>query len=106
MSVKAASSVFGVASLNVQLVNGNTLAPVGTVVKVPIGTTTNTYTAGSSAYQWGTDLTPSDVNGSALGVEISGNVTSGTAKITANTLIVTVYYELAGGCLLYTSRCV
>ena len=97
LSINAASSVFGVSSLNVQLINGNTLVPYGTAVKIPIGTTTNTYKAGSSAYQWGTTLTPSDVNGTALGVEVSATVTSGTATITANTLILTIYYQLAGG---------
>ena len=97
VTISAQCSVFGVGSVNVQLTNGSTEANIGTAVNVPLGTSKVTYTVGSSAYQWGTTLTPDDVNGSHLAVTITGIVTSGSATISANSLVVTVFYVLAGG---------
>ena len=102
-SIKAYCSVSGIGSLKLQLTNGNTLVPYGTPVSIPLGTTSATYTAGSSAYQWGTSLTPVNVNGNEIGIQVSAVVTANplnptgtSATFTANSLSLTVYYVLAG----------
>lgn len=92
----AASSVYGVGSVNVQLFNPSTNAFIGTAVNVPLGTSTTVFVKGSDSYQWGTELTPTTVNGSKFGVEFTGVVTSGTATLSINALTVTVFYFLAG----------
>ena len=100
VAVKAFSSVFGVGSLNVQLADGNTLSTFGTAVNIPLSTTNAPYTAGSSTYQWGLTLgrklVPADFNGNSIAVQVSAVVSSGTATITANNLVITVFYQLAG----------
>jgi hypothetical protein len=96
ISFQAYCSVFGVGSVNVQLNNANTNAPVGTAINVPVSSAPATYTKGSSSYQWGTTLQPSTVNGNAFGVTVSGAVTSGTATIFLNSIQATVFYSLAG----------
>lgn len=97
VTLQAYSSVFGVGSLNVQLTDGDTLVPYGTLVNIPIGTNVGTsYAAGSSSYQWGTSLSPDNVNSSELGVQISAVISSGTATVHVNNLVITVYYVLAG----------
>ena len=96
VSFKALCSVFGVGSINVQLINNTTKVLIGTPVNVPVSTSANTYTKGSSSYQWGTVLTPAAVNGSEFGVVVSGQVSSGTATLSLNSIVVTVYYALAG----------
>ena len=96
VSLQAYCSVYGVGSLNVQLANPATEKNIGTAINVPLPTSPKEYTLGSSSYTWGATLTPSTVNGSALGVTVSAKVTSGTATLHANSLSVTVYYSLAG----------
>ena len=96
VSLQAKSTVFGTSSLNVQLYNAVTAKTYGTPVNVPVSTSFNTYTPGSPSYQWGTVLTPADINSGALGVQISGQVTSGTATLSAYDLVITVSYGLAG----------
>lgn len=97
ISAAGKCSVSGVGSLNIQLANANTLQGVGTAVNVPLSTVLTTRVSGSSAYQWGTTLTPTMVNGSEFGILVNGSVTSGTATISANSLEVTVYYTTASG---------
>jgi hypothetical protein len=96
VSFRGSCSVFGVGSVNIQLMNGNTFVTYGTSVNVPLGTATDVHLAGSALYQWGTILGPINVNGNELGVQIRGVVSSGTATITANNLVLTVSYILAG----------
>lgn len=85
------NTAVGTGSLSLQLAtNGNA---IGTPVSQPLGTTTAAYTAGSDQYQWGTTLTPDIVNGSALGILVTGKSVSGVNTITANGLTVTVYYS-------------
>jgi hypothetical protein len=99
VSVQASSTAAGIGSLNVQLINGNTFVPYGTPVKIPLGTTLTTYTAGSPSYQWGTLLNAAELNGVALGVQLTVSNTSGiqTTTILANSLSIAVTYSLAGG---------
>ena len=85
----------GTASLNLQLAtNGN---PIGSPVNVPLTASPVTSLQGSAGYQWGTVLSSSIVNGSALGIVVQAvvNPTSGTASFSANTLTVTVFYTTA-----------
>ena len=97
VTLDASCSVFGVGSINVQLVNPlNNFTPYGTAVNKPLSTVNAPYTFGSASYQWGTTLTPANVNGSDLGVMVSAVVSSGTATISVNTLAITVTYVLAG----------
>ncbi len=97
VTLDASCSVFGVGSINVQLVNPLTnYTPYGTAVNKPLSTVNAPYTFGSASYQWGTTLTPANVNGSDLGVMVSAVVSSGTATISVNTLAITVTYVLAG----------
>lgn len=96
VSVSAVSSVFGVGSLNLQLADGAVEVALGTVVNKPLSTATATYIAGSSLYQWGTTITPAMVNGNHLALLVTAVVTSGTATISVNSLVMTVYYQLAG----------
>lgn len=95
IKVGASGVAAGVASINVQLAtNGN---GIGSKVNVPITSTPETYLQGSAGYQWGTVLSPSIVNGSALGILIEAQVnpTTGVASFSANTLTVTVFYTTA-----------
>ena len=96
-SIKACCTgvAVGTASLNLQLAtNGN---PIGSPVNVPLTASPTTTLQGSAGYQWGTVLSPSIVNGSALGILVQAQVnpTSGTASFSANTLTVTVFYTTA-----------
>ena len=94
VAVSAASSgAAGTSSLQLQLAtNGN---PIGTPINVPISGTRDTYFRGSPAYQWGTVLTPSVVNGAPFDVLIQASQSSGTALFSVNSLLVTVYYTTA-----------
>jgi hypothetical protein len=64
---------------------------VGTPLTFAVGSTSATYTKGSSLYQWGTTFTPTTVNGTELGVFASASST-GSGTISLNNLLVTVYY--------------
>ncbi len=87
----------GGGSLNIQLINGNTLVTYGTPVSIPLGSTPFIFSAGSSAYQWGTELVPADVNGVALGVQLTVASNPGqTISVFANSLDISVTYSLAG----------
>ena len=96
VSITAHSSVTGTSSLNLQLSDGTTDIPFGTAVNVPLGTVSNVYLKGSASYQWGTTLTPAMFTGNHLAVQVTAAVSSGTATISANSLVMTVYYTLAG----------
>jgi hypothetical protein len=85
----------GTASLNIQLATNG--FPMGTAVNVPIGSTTNLYTVGSSTYQWGAQLSPAVVNGSSFGILIEAQLSSGSGTFHANTLTIEVYYTTASG---------
>ena len=97
VSLKANCSVSGVGSLNLQLFDATTQLPYGSPVNVPLASgPKNTYKAGSDAYLWGnTSIPQTAVNGSALGVQVSAAVSSGTATFTANSLTIIVTYTLA-----------
>ena len=92
----AYSSVAGVAYIILQLTDGATLVPYGTPVSVALPTTSAPFTAGSASYQWGTTITPANINGNQIGVQVTATVNSGTATIFANNLSVNVSYVLAG----------
>ena len=92
----AYSSVAGVAYIVLQLTDGATLVPYGTPVSVALPTTSAPFTAGSASYQWGTTITPANINGNQIGVQVTATVNSGTATIFANNLSVNVSYVLAG----------
>lgn len=96
---KASSSVVGVGSLVLQLAQTNAFADpwvlYGTAVNIPLATVSSPISAGSNQYQWGAVLTAANLNNNALGVQVSAAVSSGTATITANDLVVTVTYILA-----------
>jgi hypothetical protein len=85
----------GTPSINIELaLNG---APIGSYINVPIGSSLKTYTQGSSAFQWGTTLTPAIVDGSSLGILLQAELdTSGTSAVSStfsvNNLSVSVYY--------------
>ena len=100
---QAFCSVVGVGSLVLQLTNGNTFVPYGTPVSIPLPTTAAPYTAGSSQYQWGATLTPLNVNGHDLAIQVSAAVTSGTATISANDLVITVTYVLGNSTEVFTA---
>ena len=92
----SAGRLNNVAALNVQLVEATTLVPIGTAVQKPLGST-QSLTLGSSTYQWGTTLTPANINGAHFGFIVNAQLLSGsTSTITANSATVTVYYTLAG----------
>jgi hypothetical protein len=68
-------------------------------VAVPItpGIGLQPYVAGSSSYTWNSTLTPSVVNATSFGVQVSGtynNINGGTLTFNVNGLTVTVYYTL------------
>jgi hypothetical protein len=101
VSFKALSSVAGVGSLNIQLADGTTTTslstgPYGSTVNVPLSTTPLMLSAGSSSYQWGTTLTPDNLNNNHVAVLVSAAVSSGTSTISVNSLTMTVTYVLAG----------
>ena len=80
----------GSGAINIQLAQNG--FPIGTAVHVPISGTLNTYTQGSSAYQWGTTLTPDTVNGPAFGILIDAQQLAGSGSFSINSLQVTLYY--------------
>lgn len=68
--------------------------PVGTQNTFALNSTTTPYTRGSSSFTWGTSFTPDTVNGTALGVLLTGS-SNGAGTMSLNNLVVTVYYTLA-----------
>lgn len=80
----------GSSSVSVQLATNG--FAIGTAVNVPVSSSTETYTQGSAAYQWGTTLSTDIVNGSAFGILVQARQTSGSGTFSVNTLSVTVYY--------------
>lgn len=96
VNLKGKTTVAGTGSVNVQLTDGTTLVPYGTIVNIPLATSLLPFSAGSSSYQWGTTITPTQMNGQHLGVMISAAVSSGTNTISVNSVSITVTYELSG----------
>ena len=84
----------GSSSINLQLAQNG--FPIGTAVNVPIGPSLAVYTKGSSAYQWGTTLTPEIVNGTPFGILIDAQQNSGTGSFSIDQLSVTLYYTTSG----------
>ncbi len=94
LAFKASTTgVAGSGSINIQLAQNG--SPIGTAINVPISNTPNTYTQGSSAYQWGTNLTPDIVNGTAFGILLDAQQGTGSGAFSVNSLTVTVYYTTA-----------
>lgn len=85
----------GAGSFNLQLSSNG--FPIGTAVNVPVGSTLIQHTAGSSTYQWGTQLTPAVLNGSSFGVLVDAQLASGSGLFQANSLTVEVFYTTASG---------
>lgn len=97
LHIDAFGSVSGKCAIYVSLCDSVTHADLGTAVGIPLGTTKQTFTPGSSSYLWGNSaFTVDEFNNSHLGVKVIGAVSSGTATISANNLKATVYYTLAG----------
>jgi hypothetical protein len=96
VSFAAGSNVSGTSSIKLQLADGPTQVAIGSVYNVPISNAMAPYSVGSSLFQWGLTLTPAMLNGAHLAVLVSAAVSSGTATISANSLVVTVSYTLAG----------
>ena len=80
-------------SIVVQLTSGGIL--IGSAFEQALATTNTPYTFGSSAFQWGTTLTPTLVNGTALGLQLYAVLAHGAAVVSLNDLVVTVYYTLS-----------
>jgi len=98
ISVSVSAKYVGTGSgiLNIQLANSG--FPIGTFVAVPLSSTMSTYVKGSSAFQWGTTLTPAQVNGAILDILVQAGIpfsSSGTGTFSVNSLSVTVYYTTA-----------
>ena len=68
---------------------------------VPMSSTLTPITKGSAAYQWGTTLTPTQVNNTNFSATLLAS-TTGTGTFSVNKLVVTVYYTepLTSGALL------
>ncbi len=78
-----------------QLVLGSTA--LGTQVNIPLaanGSSLVPYSYGSSAYQWGTTLTPAIVNNPTFGASLQASVgpASDNFEYYLNSLVITVYY--------------
>lgn len=82
----------GTGTVALQIATNGT--PVGTEITFALNSTYNPYTKGSSAYTWGTTFTPDTVDGSTLGVLLTGS-SNGSGTMSLNNLVVTVYYTLA-----------
>lgn len=80
-------------SLSLQLASNG--VAIGTPVSQSVagGFGYTPYTAGSSAYQWGTNLIESMVNGSVFGVILQASTINAT-QVSVRDLVVTVYYTV------------
>lgn len=88
------TSAAGKGSFNIQLATNG--FGVGTAVNVPVGPTLATYEQGSSAFQWGTTLTTTIVNGASFGILIDAvEAVGGSGSFSINSLSLTVYYTTA-----------
>lgn len=85
------SGAAGTSSINLQLAQNG--FPIGTAQNVPISPSLNTYTRGSSSFQWGTILSPSIVNGSAFGILLDAQQGTGSGSFSVNSLTLTLYYN-------------